>query len=179
MDDGKSQHEQFIRLFLEVQPRIYGYLRTMIFNRADAEDVLQDVASVLWKKFDEFQPGTQFDHWASTIAYNQVMSYLQKRRRDRLVFSDDVLALIADRAATESTTLDKFQDTLQECLDELSEQDKQLIHLRFEPQATNRNVAIAVGRSETAVSRALHRIYAMLLNCVQRRTDSIGQGGKA
>ena len=55
--DNKSQHQQFIRLFLEIQPQIYGYLRTMIFNRTDAEDVLQDVASVLWKKFDEFQPG--------------------------------------------------------------------------------------------------------------------------
>jgi RNA polymerase sigma-70 factor, ECF subfamily len=175
----KSQHEQFLRMFLTVQPRVYGYLRTMILNRADAEDVLQDVASVLWRKFDEFQPGTQFDRWAFTVAYNQVMSYHLKRRRDRLVFKDDVLALIADRAITESRTLDEFQDALQGCLDELSEQDRQLVRLRFEPQATNRSVATAVGRSETAVSRTLHRIYAKLLGCVRRRTDPAEQGGQA
>jgi RNA polymerase sigma-70 factor (ECF subfamily) len=178
MNDN-SQHEQFMRLFLEAQPHIYGYLRTMIFNRADAEDVLQEVASVLWKKFDEFQPGTLFDRWASTVAYHQVMAYHLKRRRDRLVFSEDVLSLIADRAATECKSLGEFQDGLQECLDKLSEQDRHLIHLRFEPKATNRLVATAVGRSETAVSRALHRIYALLLNCVQHRTDSTGHGGGA
>jgi RNA polymerase sigma-70 factor, ECF subfamily len=176
MDDN-MQHEQFIRLFLEVQPRIYSYLRTMIFNRADAEDVLQNVAGVLWKKFDEYQPGTRFDHWAFAAANNQVKAYFLKRRRDRLVFSDNVMALIADKAIAESTTLNEFQDGLQECLEKLSEQDRQMVHLCFEPQATNRAVAVAVGRSETAVSRALHRIYAVLLACVQRRVDSAKQEG--
>jgi RNA polymerase sigma-70 factor, ECF subfamily len=177
--DQERQHEQFLRLFLEVQPRIYGYIRTMIFHRADAEDVLQNVAGVLWAKFDEFRPGTQFDQWASAVAYNQVRSYFLKRRRDRLVFSDDVLSLIDDKAAMESRTLGEFQDSLQECLEELTEQEKQLVHLRFEPEATNRAVAAKVGRSEAAVSRALHRIYALLLDCVQQRIDSRGRGGKA
>lgn len=175
--DNPSQHERFLRLFLKVQPRIYSYLRTMIFNRADAEDVLQEVAGVLWRKFGEFQPGTQFEHWACVVASNQVKSYFLKRRRDRLVFSEDVLALVADTATAESRTLSEFQDGLQECLSELPEQDREMVHLRFEPQATNRVVAAALGRSETAVSRALHRIYAALLDCVQRRIGSVKQGG--
>jgi RNA polymerase sigma-70 factor, ECF subfamily len=176
--DDHSQHERFLRLFLEVQPRIYGYLRTMIFNRTDAEDVLQEVASVLWRKFDEFRPGASFEHWASAIAFNQVRAYLLKRQRDRLVFSEEVLDRIADKAATESRTLDAFQDALQECLDELPEQDRQFIRLRFDPQATNRDVAAAVGRSESSISRALHRTYAALLHCVDRRIDSAGQGSR-
>ena len=56
--------ELFRRQWVRWQPLIYGYIRTMVFHRADAEDVLQDVAEVLWRKIDQFQEGTRFDQWA-------------------------------------------------------------------------------------------------------------------
>jgi RNA polymerase sigma-70 factor, ECF subfamily len=177
--DQNLQHEQFLRLFMQVQPQIYSYLRTVIFNRTDADDVFQNVACILWQKFDQFQPGTRFDHWACSIAYHQAMAHIQKGRRDRLVFGADVLALIADKAASENQTFSTFQDALPECLEKLPEQDKQVIRLRFEPLATNRSVAAALGRSETAVSRVLSRIYATLLNCIRDRTEAREQGGGA
>ena len=177
--DQNSQHDQFIRLFTQAQPEVYSYLRSMIFNRADADDVFQDVACVLWQKFDQFQPGTQFGQWACAIAHNQAMAHFQKGRRDKLVFSMDVLALIADKTASQNQTFGAFQDALLGCLEELSEQDTQLVHLRFEPLATNRSVAATLGRSETAISRSLSRIYALLLNCIRRHTHSTGQGDRA
>jgi RNA polymerase sigma-70 factor (ECF subfamily) len=175
--NDKSQHEQFLRLFLEVQPRIYSYIRTMIYNRADAEDVLQNIAAVLWKKFDEFEIGTRFDQWACSIAYHQIRAHFLKKQRDRLVFSEDVLTLIAEKAVVESAAIGQFQDGLQHCLDRLPDQDREMVRLRFEPQATNRTVATALGRSETAVSRALHRVYGLLLRCIERSVDSSEQGG--
>ena len=166
-------------MFAQVQPQVYCYLRTLIFNRADVDDVLQDVACIMWEKFDQFQPGTRFDQWACTIAHHQAMAYFLKGRRDRLVFSEDVLALIADKAVAEHQAFDEFQDALQRCLAELSEQDREVIRSSLQPLATNRSVAATLGRSETAISRALSRIYALLLDCIRRRTNSVEPGGGA
>lgn len=167
--DELSDHEQFLRLFLQHQPQIYGYLRTMIFNRADAEEVLQDVATVLWRKFDQFEPGTRFDQWAYRVAHNQVLYYRQKKQRDVLVFQGELLETIAGQTIAENEHLGERGDALEECLQKLPSCDRELIRQRFQPGETNRSVARAAGRSESTISRTLDRIYAALLQCVQTR----------
>ena len=47
--------------------------------------------------------------------------------------------------------------------------DRDLLRMRFEPGATNRSVARAMGYSEIRVSRTLNRTYGDLLECIQRR----------
>src|SRR5262249_14655413 len=50
----------FLRLFLENERRLYAYILTLLANRADADDVLQEASLVMWDKFDERQPPADF-----------------------------------------------------------------------------------------------------------------------
>ena len=52
-----------MRLWVQYQSRVYAYIRALVFRRADAEDILQEVAVVLWRKYDQFEPGSRFDQW--------------------------------------------------------------------------------------------------------------------
>ncbi len=55
---GKLPKEtRFMRLFLENERRIFGFILTLLPHWADAEDVFQETAGVLWNKFDDFQSG--------------------------------------------------------------------------------------------------------------------------
>jgi RNA polymerase sigma-70 factor (ECF subfamily) len=49
---------EFIRLLSLHTSSIYTYIRVLIPNRTDAEDVFQETSRTLWEKFDEYQPGT-------------------------------------------------------------------------------------------------------------------------
>ena len=40
--------------------RLYGYIFTLLRNHQDAQDVFQQTSLVLWEKFDEFRPDTNF-----------------------------------------------------------------------------------------------------------------------
>ena len=162
-------HESFMRLWIQHQMRVYAYIRTLVFDRADAEDVLQEVALVLWRKFDQFEPGTRFDQWAYRVAHNQVLYYRQKKRRDALVFSQDLLEAVAEQAAAENQPCGDYLDALESCLDKLPAHDRELVRRRYEPGATNRSVSDDVGRSESAISRGLNRIYMALLRCIRVR----------
>ncbi|MBI1368727.1 MAG: sigma-70 family RNA polymerase sigma factor [Planctomycetes bacterium] len=175
MDIKPDRHDAFMRLFIEHQPRIYAYLRTLVFNRTDAEELLQEVASVLWRKFDAFEPGTHFDRWAYRIVFHQVQYYRQQRARDRMCFSPELMATLADETQEKTDTFDAERAALHECIGKLPDQDRELVRQRYEPAATNRSVAHAVGRSESAVSRALSRIYVALLECIRRKLDAGGQ----
>ena len=146
--DDLPRHDRFMRLFLPVQRGLYGYLRTLVPNRADADDVLQAATTVMWEKFDDFQPNTQFAHWAYHIARLQALRYLKERKRSKLIFSDDVLAMIADRAVAVGNAASEAADALEVCTEQLSEQDHELLRMRFEPGATNRSVSHTLGRPE-------------------------------
>lgn len=83
MHDKPAQEDLFRQQWVHWQPRIYAYIRTLVFNRSDAEDLLQEVAAVLWRKIDEFEPGTRFDQWAFSVARNKVLNFQKKKGRDR------------------------------------------------------------------------------------------------
>ena len=93
-----QRHDEFMRLFLSCEPRLYAFIRSLLFSRADADDVLQETALVLWEKFDQFERGTHFDRWAYRVAHLQVMYYRQKKARDRLQFSDGLIERLATEA---------------------------------------------------------------------------------
>lgn len=161
------RHEQFLRLFLNCQPRLHAFIRSLVFSRADADDVLQETALVLWEKFDQFEPGTRFDRWALRTAHFQVMYHRQKKARDRLQFSDALIEKLAADGLSEGDRLEATRDALAGCLAALPAAERELVRRRYQPASTNRDVARATGRSESAISRALNRIYASLLLCIE------------
>jgi RNA polymerase sigma-70 factor, ECF subfamily len=177
MDDS-HRHERFMQLFLPVQRGLYGFLRTLIPNSADAEDVLQAAAAVMWERFDDFDPGTRFDYWAYHIARIQALRHLKDRKRSRLVFSEAVLGLLADHSVAVCSATRDVMDALELCVEQLSEQHRRMLQLRFETGATNRSVAAILGCSEATVSRALAQIYGNLMGCIQRNTVVEKQGGR-
>lgn len=161
------RHEEFMRLFLSCEPRIFAFIRSLVFSRVDADDILQETALVLWEKFEQFEPGTRFDRWAFRIAHFQVMYHRQKKARDRLRFSDTLVELLGEDMVAESQNLEETQAALAHCLDQLPEVDHALIRQRYRGHATNRDVARDSGRSESAISRALNRIYMKLHLCIE------------
>ncbi len=162
-----NDHELFMRLWIRHQARIYSYIRSMVFRRADAEDILQEVALVLWRKFEQFEPGSRFDQWAYRVAHNQVLYYRQKTNRRVVLFSQDLIDNIADRLAVANASRDGYFDALESCLDGLPTAERDLVRKRYEPGATNRSLAKTLGRSESTISRALNRIYLALLGCIR------------
>ncbi len=50
-----KQHQNFLRAFTLHEPAIRAFVRRLVPARADADDILQEVAIVLWEKFDEFR----------------------------------------------------------------------------------------------------------------------------
>ena len=87
---------EFMRLFVKSEPRLYAYIRSLVVDQTDAEEVLQQTATVSWMKFDEFQPGTDFVRWAIRIAYWEVRSLVKRKRRDALVFSETFIEALAE-----------------------------------------------------------------------------------
>lgn len=57
---ASQDEEEFTRLLVQNQKRIMGLILALVPNGPDADDILQETCAVLWRRFVEFEPGTNF-----------------------------------------------------------------------------------------------------------------------
>jgi RNA polymerase sigma-70 factor (ECF subfamily) len=163
-----NQQEAFLRLFLDNEEALRGFVRALVSSREDAREVMQDVAAVLWRKFDSLGSHADFRGWAFGVARMQVREFFRDKGRDRLLFADDMQALIEQRVLVQTQRLDARQDALDECLGKLPADQRKLVDEAYAPDARIDEIAIALGRTPMALYKTLHRIRLALLECTQR-----------
>jgi RNA polymerase sigma-70 factor (ECF subfamily) len=165
---------RFAQQLVAIQRQLFVYVTQLIGRSADADDVLQEVNRVVWEKYDEFQPGTNFNAWAYKVAYFEVLRYRKTRGRQRARFADATLDLIAAEAGAVADAEPARQSALRECMSKLPTEDRDMIGKRYLGEIEVRDLAKLFNRSEKAIYRALTRIRSLLLECVRRSLAAEG-----
>lgn len=169
--------ERFIRHLTETQDQLYGYVHALLADSHAAQDVLQETNVVLWRKFDEFTEGTSFLAWARRVALFQIKAHRRDMSRERLLFDDALLDVIAQDAEARGPLVTARSEALEVCLAKLGEEQRELVTQRYgEAGASLREIAQRTGKSLAAVTMALSRIRHALVECVER--ESAREGGR-
>ena len=169
-----TQTERFLSLYNLEQRRIYALIRTMLFDRNEAEDVFQETCLALWKSFDDFRPESNFSAWAAQIARHRVLAHGKKRGADRLTFGEHALSLIAQDVTARADLLDTRRHVMEQCLEKLPEQDRRLLCRRYEGEMTTVTLSVETGRPFNTTYKMLQRIRRNLLACIDRTLRSEG-----
>jgi RNA polymerase sigma-70 factor (ECF subfamily) len=160
---------EFARLLHEAHRELFGFIFAMLQNRADAEDVYQQCAVVMWKKFSSFTPGSNFIAWAIRIAQYEIKDFVKARRRRKVYFTDAILDAIAVNYQSESNELQKRRlEALGHCLDKLTDWELRLLRQCYASNRDYRKIAESEGKTVTAIYKAISRIRKSLYLCVHR-----------
>jgi RNA polymerase sigma-70 factor (ECF subfamily) len=124
---------------------------------------------LLLRKAADFRPGTDFWAWSSQVARYQVLTHCKKLKRDRLVFSDELLATLAEDLGSRVAEVDDRRTALDACLTKLPAPQRQLLELRYGPKNSIEEIAVSLERSAGSIRQALFRIRETLLACIERR----------
>lgn len=169
MDSSHSaEHDRFLRLFMEQEESLWGYLRSLLLSVDDVRDVMQDVAVVLWRKFDPAMPGEDFRRWAFGVARMEALAFRRDKARDRLSFGDMVYQVLEDTALDDHDDTPRQLRALEACLMKLPERQRLLIQAAYAPGARIDAVAKSMGRTAMSLYKALHRLRLSLAECVAR-----------
>lgn len=171
MAEPESQtdlHRALVPLLMRHERQIFAYIYTLLPNRHDAEDILQETCLTIYDKFAEFTQGTDFLAWAMRIAWWKVRAARQKYARSKVVFSDTVMEAVAHTAEqlAASGQASAMHDALSSCLQKLNERDRRMILTRYESEGGVERAALVSGRSLQAAYKALMRIKQVLHDCV-------------
>lgn len=177
MEHAKPENadEKFVQMFAEHERDLRAFVRSMGLDWSAVDDVIQMVSLVMWRKWHEFDVDSDFMLWARVITRFEVLKFQRKVARDRHVFSENVMELLA-RAAEEidsSGRSEDYRNALQECIKTLPERSGRLIRAAYAGDRTIREVADDVGQSATAFYKTLNRIREKLRQCVQQRLDAM------
>jgi len=164
-----APEEVFTRLLLANQTRIYGFILALVHDRAAASDVLQDVSVVLWRKFDRFEPGTDFAAWAMSVARLSIFEWRRRQKKLPLPLDDDQLTRLADEAVALSFDFEDRLGALRRCLQELMERDRNLLRLRYMAGETMTRIAELAAVSRVAIHKRMNRLHALLIECIRQR----------
>ncbi len=170
--DGLLQErvERFVQVYLPCERRIMAYISSLMPNRVDAEDILQEVCLVLWDKFDDFAVGSDFAAWACRIAFLKVLNQ-RRKQRPPIALSEEVLNCVSDDFLQMKDMVDAEQRALGPCLEELTSHQRDLLKFRHCANNTLKVTADNFGISVVTLRKRLQSIYQCLMECVTRKLN--------
>lgn len=162
------RQERFLELLSEHQGQLTGYVYALVQNMQDTEDILQQTMLVLWKKFDQYEPGTSFVRWAMQIAKYEVYHLMRARQRSHVIFDETLATTLAEQHFAEAETDSERGDALKKCFGKLEPDDRTLVDECYGTSRTLTSVAATLGRSVQSLSNSLARIRKRLMECIDR-----------
>lgn len=163
------QTDRYVVLLTAMQSRLYAYVYSLLGDKEQAADVLQETNLALWRKAAEYDENRDFAPWAYRIAYFEVLAYRKRLGRDRLVFDDAVLGSFGAYAVDRGGDFNARLSALQDCMAGLSEQQRDLIRHHYADAQSLKQIAELRGTSTGAVAQSLFRARLTLMKCIDRK----------
>lgn len=159
---------EFVSLITSHQRRIFAYIITLVPNRSDAEDIMQETSALMWEKKNDFRPGSDFVAWGARIAYYKILDYRKKVNKNRrMVIKEGQFKRIEERAIENSKHVDDMINKLDECMKKLSTSDRQLISMKYSAEMNVKEISSRIKKTVRSVYLAISRIQGLLLRCIE------------
>lgn len=172
---GKSPdiEQTFVQLLVSHQASLNAFVLALLPGSPDADDVVQDVNALIWKKRGDFEIGTNFKAWMLSVARFKVMSlWRDQKRRKVWAMPEETLIRIADDASQFlEAGMDYREDALRECIRQLPEKDRGLILSRYMQGNSLHEMAGEIGRKAENLKGTMHRIRLALRSCVNSKIN--------
>lgn len=170
-DVEQNRQKTLIGLLLKHQRSMYAYIFSIVPNKSDADDILQETCLTIHQKFADFEENSNFLLWANRISYWKIREARLKFARSKVVFDDKVVEVLNDAANDLLFEEDERHEALATCLQKLKERDRLMIKTRYEPDGGVEEAAKASNRSLAATYKALYRVKEALFLCINDQTN--------
>jgi RNA polymerase sigma factor (sigma-70 family) len=169
----QSEHEQFEDLLQPHLQRLYKLAYRFTGQRADAEDLVQDVVVKLYPRLQEMQKIERLGPWLARILYRHFVDRVRSKQRSPLHLVGEDEPAVDDHedktlgpAGNVETAL--LQQRLQEALNQLNEDQRALVILHDVEGYTLNEIhtmqVISIGTLKSRLNRARSRLRELLKN---------------
>ncbi len=137
--------------------RLYWHIRRLVILHEDADDALQNTFMNAWKSIGEFRNESALYTWLYTIATNEALTLINKRKRNSAVSIDDLGSYF--ESSHEGSTWfdgDEAEVKLQNAILQLPEKQRIVFNLKYYDEMTYEDMSGVLGTSEGALKASYH-----------------------
>jgi RNA polymerase sigma-70 factor, ECF subfamily len=166
---------------LKLRYELFGFIRALVRNTHDAEDLFQEVARIVVEKASA--PGAEirdFRAWAKEIARRQTLQFFRERRAQKIITLpvEEMAELAGDVYARYSPVpadLTREHEALRKCLEKIPAKTGTMVQLRYASDLAYDEIAERLRATEASVRRAVARARLALVDCVRREMQNSGE----
>jgi RNA polymerase sigma-70 factor (ECF subfamily) len=160
----EGKEEAFGQLYDKYMPAIYRFVFLKVGgHKAQAEDICHEVFLSAWQNIGNFEfQGHPFSSWLYRIAGNAVIDYYRTRKIN--VDIENIPEEPAVEAVSLSERMDNRleMDNVRMCLKKLEPSYQDVLIMKFVEELSNKEIAVALQKSEGAVRVIQHRAIKQL-----------------
>lgn len=194
---AQGDRDAFGQLYRATSATLFGIVLRINRDRAQAEDVLQEVYLSVWRQasaFDRHQG--QAMAWLTTIARHRAIDSLRRKAAQPVTISSfgslddgdgvqtsasDMLAALPSEAAGPLELLDDASraHALEQCMDQLTGEQRSSLALAYYQGLSHAEVAAHMSEPLGTVKSWVRRGLRSLRSCLDRAADRLGGFGRA
>ncbi len=164
--EDSSPIDFYQELLGQMQPKLLGYILSLVANVADAKDVLQETNRVITTKISELRQADRFAAWAYRIAYFQSLAFLKKSRRDPHQFGDELLTNIAAMSEEVAESTESGLARLDRCLARLPDRSRFVVSDFYSADLSIEEIGRKRSIQPNHVAQILYRSRKALHACI-------------
>lgn len=164
---AQGDQQAFAELYRLTSSYVFSVVLRMMHDRGEAEDMLQDVYTNVWRRADAFDPARgNAMTWLITLARNRTIDCLRQHRDAPL--DEEAMLDIPDENPTPAALAESSQDRqrLEQCMAKLDSQQRDAVREAFFSGATYSELAerlrVPLGTVKSWIRRSLMQLKACL-----------------
>ena len=157
-------------LYLLHFDRIYSYLHMSVGNRHDAEDLTTQTFMKMLESIKRFRwQSAPFSAWLFRIAHNLAMDHFRASRRWQP--EEEVPEPVGEEEpSAEAAAMQSIgRQSMFELIEDLSQEQRQVLTLKFVFNLPNAEVATVLGKTEGAIKSLQHRALVSLQKQISQK----------
>jgi RNA polymerase sigma-70 factor (ECF subfamily) len=160
--DGDA--EAFGELYERYSPTVHRFLYAHLNDRLDAEDLTEEVFLRVWRTLPNYnEQGVPLLAYFFKIARNALIDFYRRAARSGMQMTLETSNIVDHRPDPGDAALARMEhQEIRQMLDQLSEDYRNVLVLRFLSELSAGETAHVMGRSEGAVRILQHRALAAL-----------------
>ena len=167
----------FRELYRAYSRRIYAYVLRHLGDAAQAEEIVADTLYDVWRQPARFRGDSQFSTWLIGIARNKILMAWRSRKPDSRHEDLDSVAEVLpaeDGSAFDALAERQRREGVRHCMDRLSDEHRECVHLVFYEGLALAEVAQLQGCPENTVKTRLFHARQKLKNCLRLLVEREG-----
>ncbi len=153
----EKQNEAFRIVLRQFQKPIYYYVRRMVLDHDDADDITQSTFIKAWRALDKFRGESKLSTWLHKIAYHESISFISSKKKFGKISIEKVEHELTHQLQQDVLyTGDEIQIKLQNALATLPQKQKAVFIMKYFEEKKYDEISEITGTSVGALKASFH-----------------------